>query len=55
MQEQIPTVNLADFLVLAANFGRTSDVTRQDGDLDQDGTVSFLDFLVLADHFGPRA
>lgn len=43
------TVNYADFLVLAANFGRT-DMTARAGDFDDDGLIHFDDFLGLANN-----
>ena len=44
-------VNLADFSILANNFGQT-DAAFADGDLDGNHEVNFLDFLVLAENFG---
>lgn len=44
-------VDFADFLMLAANFGK-SKAGWSDADLDGDQTVSFADFLVLAANFG---
>lgn len=45
------TVEFADFLVLADNFGSdASDHTT--GDIDCNGKVEFADFLVLAENFG---
>lgn len=45
------TVEFADFLVLAENFG--SDATdHTTGDIDCNGKVEFSDFLVLAENFG---
>ena len=45
-------VDVADFLVLAANFGREDDATRAEGDFDGDGRVAFSDFLILSANFG---
>lgn len=45
------TVEFADFLVLADNFGKTA-TDHTTGDIDCNGTVEFSDFLVLADNFG---
>jgi predicted outer membrane repeat protein len=44
-------VNLQDFNILAANFGRTSAVFTQ-GDFNYDGTVNLQDFNILAGRFG---
>jgi murein DD-endopeptidase MepM/ murein hydrolase activator NlpD len=44
-------VNLADFNILAANFGRTP-ATFSQGDFSYDGTVNLSDFNVLASRFG---
>ena len=44
-------VDFADFLILAANFGRT-DASWASADFDLDGTVSFADFLALSNNFG---
>ena len=41
-------VEMADFLLLAENFGKETDT----GDLNGDGFVSFVDFLILAKNFG---
>ena len=41
-------VTLADFEILAANFGKEGIVAREDGDLDGDGRVGFQDFLEVA-------
>jgi hypothetical protein len=44
-------VNLADFNILAANFGQTPrDFTQ--GDFNYDGTVNLSDFNILASRFG---
>ena len=43
-------VNLLDFNVLSANFGR-SGATRGDGDLNYDGRVDLSDFRMLAERF----
>lgn len=45
-------VGFADFLILSANFGQTSDVDPIFGDIDGDGTVGFTDFLILSANFG---
>jgi hypothetical protein len=44
-------VNLADFHVLAANFG-LSDRTWQTGDFNPDGLTNLIDFNLLAANFG---
>ena len=44
-------VNLADFNILATNFGQ-SNRSFTDGDFNYDGTVNLLDFNVLASKFG---
>ena len=43
-------VNLLDFNVLSANFGRGG-VTRGEGDLNYDGVVNLTDFGILAERF----
>lgn len=46
-------VGFPDFLILAANFGRTDDDLRwSSGDFDSSGEVAFLDFLILSRNFG---
>ena len=40
--------DLADFEILAANFGRQQAAYEQ-GDFDRDGEVNFLDFLIFAE------
>lgn len=45
------TVEFADFLVLAENFGQQVSA-YSDGDVDCNGTVQFADFLTLAENFG---
>jgi hypothetical protein len=45
------SVALADFLVLASNFGNAN-AAWEDGDLDGDGNVAFADFVILAENFG---
>ena len=45
------TVNFADLLVLAQNYGK-QDVGWGGGDLDGDGTVGFPDLLMLAQNYG---
>ena len=44
------TVDFADFLILAQDFGNLVD-SHLDGDLDCGGTVNFADFLTLAANF----
>jgi hypothetical protein len=44
-------VNLADFNILAANFGQ-SNRTFSQGDFNYDGTVNLSDFNLLAGRFG---
>jgi hypothetical protein len=44
-------VNLADFNILAANFGQ-SNRTFSQGDFTYDGTVNLSDFNILAGRFG---
>ena len=44
-------VNLADFNILAANFGDTG-ATWTEADFNGDGTVNLSDFNVLAGNFG---
>ncbi|MFT3785433.1 MAG: family 16 glycosylhydrolase [Tepidisphaeraceae bacterium] len=46
------TVNFADLLVIAANYGKTGSGTWSTGDFDGDGTVNFTDLLLLAGHYG---
>jgi subtilisin-like proprotein convertase family protein len=48
------TVNLADFNVLAENFGQ-SNQTFGEGDFNYDGTVNLTDFNILAAKFGQSA
>ncbi len=48
------TVNLADFNILAANFG-SSGATFSRGDFNYDGTVNLQDFNILAGRFGQSA
>ena len=45
------TVNLADFTVLANNFGRSGRLFAQ-GDANYDGNVNLADFTLLANRFG---
>ena len=46
-------VDFADFLVIAANFGRNDEAVQlSDGDLNGDGAVAFSDFLILSQQFG---
>jgi hypothetical protein len=44
-------VNLADFNVLASNFGQLSRTFSQ-GDFNYDGLVNLVDFNILAGRFG---
>ena len=44
------SIQFADFVILANNFGRTG-ATRADGDLNDDRIVDFADFLILANSF----
>lgn len=46
------TTNLADFNILAVNFGAGPGATRAQGDLNCDGFVNLADFNVLAVDFG---
>jgi fibronectin type 3 domain-containing protein len=46
------SVNFADLLTLAQNYGRTSGVTWAQGDLNGDGSVNFTDLLQLAQKYG---
>lgn len=46
-------VAFADFLILAANFGK-EDATPGEGDIDEDGIVTFEDLVILAENFGRR-
>ena len=48
--DQNGTVDFADFLILAENFGRT-EATAAHGDLNGDAKVDFADFLLLAHVF----
>ena len=48
------TVNLADFNLLAGNFGLTGK-NWSDGDFDYDGSVGLADFNLLAGNFGLAA
>ena len=45
------TVDFADFLIFAANFGTTG-ASWSEGDFDADGSVGFTDFLLLSQWFG---
>lgn len=45
-------VNLADFNILAVNFGIGPGATRSQGDLNADGFVNLADFNILAVNFG---
>jgi hypothetical protein len=44
-------VNLADFNLLASNFGQSNRIFSQ-GDFNYDGTVNLQDFNLLASRFG---
>jgi uncharacterized delta-60 repeat protein len=46
------TVNLADFNILASNFGRMSGGTFSHGDFNYDGKVNLADFGLLAARMG---
>ncbi len=46
------TVDFADFVVLAANFGQPTNNTWFGGDFDADGKVTFADFVELSSRFG---
>ncbi|MFT3787370.1 MAG: hypothetical protein QM770_14590 [Tepidisphaeraceae bacterium] len=46
------TVNFADLLTLAANYGVTTGKTFTDGDFNYDGAVNFADLLILAARYG---
>lgn len=46
------SVNAADFVILASNFGMASGAVRSDGDLNGDGAVNASDFVILAANFG---
>lgn len=45
-------VNLADFNILAVNFGAGPGATLEQGDLNSDGFVDLADFNILAVNFG---
>ena len=45
------TVNFADLLILAQNYGQTNAAWDR-GDANYDGTVAFSDLLLLAQHYG---
>src|SRR6185295_9145132 len=44
------TVSIADFIILASNFGKT-DARYSDGDMNGDGQVSIADFIELSANF----
>lgn len=44
--------DLADFNILAINFGISGNATREQGDLNGDGAVNLADFNILATDFG---
>lgn len=46
------SVGLADFNIMALNFGFGPGATREQGDLNGDGWVDLADFNLLATHFG---
>ena len=48
------SIDLADLLILAQNYGRT-DATWEQGDFNGDGTVGFDDLLALARRYGSHA
>jgi plastocyanin len=45
-------VNLADFNIMAANFGQSSGAVWEGGDFNEDGGVNLTDFNLLAANFG---
>ncbi len=45
-------VNLQDFNILAANFGRMTGAAWENGDFNEDGVVGLADFNLLAGSFG---
>jgi hypothetical protein len=45
-------VDFADLLILAQNYGSTTNVGWRQGDFNGDGKVTFADLLVLAQHYG---
>jgi ELWxxDGT repeat protein len=45
-------VGFPDFVVLAGNYGKTSQGGIRAGDLNEDGRIDFADFVLLAIHFG---
>ncbi|MEM1011101.1 MAG: PEP-CTERM sorting domain-containing protein, partial [Planctomycetota bacterium] len=45
-------VDLADFGILRANFGRTDNPRFQDGDFNEDDAVDLADFGILRANFG---
>ena len=45
-------MNLADFNVLASNFGMSGGATFAQGDANYDGNVNLADFNILAGRFG---
>ncbi|MGF1634938.1 MAG: S8 family serine peptidase [Phycisphaerae bacterium] len=46
------SVSLADFNILASNFGRSDDPAFSEGDFNYDGMVGLEDFNILAGNFG---
>ena len=48
------SVSFVDFLVVANNFGNTTEAGDQDGDFTRDGFVDFADFLLLSFNFGEQ-
>lgn len=48
------TINFADLLILAQNYGSTH-ATFAQGDASGDGTVNFADLLILAQNYGQSA
>ncbi|MEO1129846.1 MAG: dockerin type I domain-containing protein [Planctomycetota bacterium] len=46
------STNLADFTILAMNFGTAMGAVLGDGDLNNDGAVNLADFTLLAMDFG---
>ena len=49
------TVNILDFNILEANYGKTSGATWAMGDFNGDGKVDFADFTLLTQNWGASA
>lgn len=45
------SVNFSDLLIVAQNYGETTDVTWPTGDFDNDGACNFDDLLALAQNY----